>query len=130
MIRATAIGVLMLGTAPAHACMARIMPQADRSELYSDIITAEVTAVEITRGIIPVGFSLMHNLTVKIHETIKGEKTGTIVLKRVSGCGIPVPEVGQWTTFYLKDKHVVPGRYRGSKKTKSLNIFEKKKSDG
>ena len=130
MIRTAALTTLLLATTPAHACIGRFMPMEDQPELYSDIIVAEVTAVEITRGIIPAGFPPTHNLTVKIRETIKGDMAGTVILTNISGCGVPVPEVGQWTTFYLQDKHVVPGLYHTPKKLNERGIFEEKKSDG
>ncbi len=114
MTKAAAILLSLVLATPANACIGRMMPQADQPELYSDIITAKVIAVEVTGGIIPAGFSPRHNLTVKIRDTIKGDMVGEVTLNKIQGCGVPVPKVGQWATFYINGDHVNPGRYRKS----------------
>ena len=114
MIQAAVSLLLIIAAMPVSACIGRTMPQADKPELYSDIITAEVIVVEATGGIIPAGFSPTHHLTVKIRDTIKGDMAGTVTLKKIQGCGVPVPKVGQWATFYINGDHVNPGRYHNS----------------
>tara|TARA_R110002072_G_scaffold517_1_gene3142 strand:+ start:1570 stop:2025 length:456 start_codon:yes stop_codon:yes gene_type:complete len=111
-IGALALLALLASGGAAKACLMRFFPQADRPELYSDIFIAEVRAVEIVGPALAIGFPPYHRLTVDISKTIKGDKQGQVVLERVTGCGLPLPRVGQWTTFYLSGKAVLPDIYR------------------
>ena len=100
---AISIAALLLASAPVEACLARIMPFSDKPDLYSDIFVATVQAAETT---------------------------GIIMLRGISGCGVPVPEVGQWTTFYLKGDTVVPGVYSPLAGQSSPRLFNTEMSDG
>ena len=122
--------MLLLLSAPVDACIGRMMPFKDKPELYSDIFEATVMMVEITGSSFSIGFSPKHTLTVEIKETLKGNKAGTITIENITGCGVPVPEVGQSTTFYLMGKIAVPDLYLPPVSLNRTDVSEKDNLDG